>query len=343
MPTYSYFLQNKLMNKLKNLFSDAIIETIAWLLFYILIMYQTSPATTKEYQAWLLVVLVCATFSHINTMLFFDIILKKRPLWLNSTFIILSMLLGSFGLMWVVPVEPIHPWYHYFRDNVINLILFSVVIGAIKFYKDSNLKRMQIIELKNKQLTIELSVLKAQIHPHFLFNTLNNLYGLITYESKEKAAAHVLKLSDLMRYILENGQKDKVPLSQEVAFIKTYIDLESIRLPPSIIINVAMNVPESEVKIPPLLLIPLVENVFKHGIQNYAKEGFAQFTLAIQDRDLFFEVENSVVPTPQYEKQNLGFGLKNLENRLDILFPNRFILNINPTTNTFKISLNIEL
>jgi LytS/YehU family sensor histidine kinase len=331
------------MNKVKNIFLDNFIETVVWSLFYILILFQTKPTNAKEYLSWLLVVIVSAVFSHINIAVSFDILLQKRQKWLNYALIFLNTVAGAASLLVVVPISLSRPWYGYFIENIINVLLFSSVIGGIKFYKDSNQKRMQIVELENKQLTIELSVLKAQIHPHFLFNTLNNLYGLITYESKEKAAAHVLKLSALMRYILENGQKDKVGLTQEIEFMKNYIDLESIRLPLSVQVNVDMSVADSTLEIPPLLLIPLVENVFKHGIQNYSHEGFAHFTLAIQGKDLFFEVENSSTPPPQYKPQNSGLGLQNLKNRLDILFPNRFLLNIHPTTHTFKTSLNIEL
>ncbi len=185
---------------------------------------------------------------------------------------------------------------------------------------------------------LELENLKAQFHPHFLFNTLNNIYGLVM--ENEKAGEAVLKMSDLLRFSLYESQESSIPLSREIQFLEDYIHLEKIRHHDHVAIDFDVKVTNMETPIAPLLLISFVENAFKHGVNKSIAASWVKINLTQEGNSLSFVVCNSI---PQ-NKQPLevgGIGLENAQRRLELLYPEKHTFKVSVEENTFKIALTI--
>ncbi|HEX8575139.1 MAG TPA: histidine kinase [Flavobacterium sp.] len=205
-----------------------------------------------------------------------------------------------------------------------------------------NRRQVRLVEMENKQLQTELSLLKSQVNPHFLFNTLNNLYGLILQDKTKKAAEITLRLSDLMRYLLETSKAEKVKLSNEIKFIHDYLEVEKIRIDKSskVLFEVS-GMEKREAAVAPMLFIPIVENIFKYG--KLQKDDCATVSLAIQGNELFFEAMNTIDTNVAITLEKSGTGLESLRKRLDIVYPGRHSLHIVNDNKLFKVTLQITL
>ncbi len=187
----------------------------------------------------------------------------------------------------------------------------------------------------------ELKYLKNQIQPHFLFNTLNNIYGMILSQD-EKAAETVVKLSDLLSYMLYKSNVRNITLCKEINQLNSFIELESVRYERKLDLTYTQNIINSQLKIAPLLLIPFVENAFKHGPGKSDQNSFVYILIETQANELYFTVENSYARTSNHDKLQSGIGLENIQKRLELLYPNRHSLNI-IKTDSFLVKLMIEL
>ncbi|MDP2540732.1 hypothetical protein CSC81_04120 [Tenacibaculum discolor] len=194
-----------------------------------------------------------------------------------------------------------------------------------------------IQELKKEKSKTELSLLKTQINPHFFFNTLNNLYAL-TVKSSPQAPEVILKLSDMMRYTIYDGEKETVKISEEIAYLNNYIELHKIRYRKSVEITFNHNI-DTNLNIPPLLYIILLENAFKHGIETLAENAFIHVYLYDNDDFIYFEIENNFDPNEITNSK--GIGLQNLKRRLSLLYKQQHELNIDITNNFYKTLLKI--
>jgi len=214
---------------------------------------------------------------------------------------------------------------------------FALIVGILsKSFTEVIFLKTKQAEIQKKQLESELRQLKAQVQPHFLFNSLNSLY-YDTYKALPDVAERLARLSAIMRYFIDESPKEKVPLSTEVTFIESYIDLEKIRLHSPIDIRMENSV-ENDVKIPPMLLIPLVENVFKHGIQNNGSTTKVDIQLKLEGKLLHFTVTNTL-PNATAPNKRAGTGLKNLKERLDLLFDHNYSLSITNSEGYFTTTL----
>ncbi len=191
-------------------------------------------------------------------------------------------------------------------------------------------QKRKVGELKEASLRSEVDLLKTQINPHFFFNTLNNLYGL-TVEKSDMAPEVILKLSDMMRYTIYEGEKDRVALKDEITYIENFIELQKIRFHRELDIKFEHFIEEVDIKIPPLLFIVLVENAFKHGAESLTENAFIHIRLMSMDGSILFKTQNNFEAdeTPK----SGGIGLKNLQRRLQLLFPDRHTLLIDGTSN----------
>lgn len=194
-----------------------------------------------------------------------------------------------------------------------------------------------IIQLKNEKKKTELLHLKSQINPHFFFNMLNNLYGWVEKDSK-KAQELILKLSDMMRYSVYDGQKEKVTLEEEVAYIQNYIELHEMRYHKQIDIKFDVDLQESGYTIMPLLFIILVENAFKHGVEELREGAFVTIKISDGNGNIYFEITNNFDDS-QKSDTSTGIGLKNLRRRLEIQYPKKHELSFNESNNIFKAKL----
>ncbi|HAA23188.1 MAG TPA: hypothetical protein DCR93_07310 [Cytophagales bacterium] len=193
--------------------------------------------------------------------------------------------------------------------------------------------------LKADKAKAELALLKSQMNPHFFFNTLNNLYGLVVEQSPQ-APEVVLKLSDMMRYTIYEGKEDWVNLADEIQYLEAYIELHKLRQRHQVDIRFMHDVP-SGTKVAPLLFIVLLENAFKHGVERLTEGAYIHMNMEVLENRVLFTIQNNFEDHPAYEKG--GIGLQNLKQRLDLLYPNRHELLIDQTDYTYSVQLNLML
>lgn len=195
-------------------------------------------------------------------------------------------------------------------------------------------------KLEKEKLEAELKLLKSQINPHFLFNTLNSLY-VLALNNSQRTPVMIHKLSELMSYMLYESNQAEVLLDQEVEYIRNYIALEKIRYGERVEISFNVYNNQNELRIAPLLLLPFVENSFKHGVRNQLDNGWISIELDIVDDEIVFKVENSKVAKPTAKQA--GIGLRNVMKRLDYLYPDTHSLAIFDEPDTYMVVLKIGL
>lgn len=195
-------------------------------------------------------------------------------------------------------------------------------------------------KIELEKINTELSFLKTQVNPHFFFNTLNNIYSLAVVQS-DKTAPAVLKLSSIMRYILTETQVDKVPLENEIEFVKNYIDLQLVRLTDKVKVNFEVSGNTMQKSIAPLLFIPFVENAFKYGVST-KDDSEINIHLITTNNTVELDVTNTIVHKAN-SMDTTGIGINNVRRRLALSYPNRHSLYVSDNNNTFKVHLVIEI
>ena len=221
------------------------------------------------------------------------------------------------------------------RLNFINILLLPIPIFA-GLWLFEQWRWLQT--LQSEKTKAELSMLKNQVNPHFFFNTLNNLYGLAV-EKSDEAPALILKLSDMMRYSLYEAKADYVDLSDEILYLEDYIALQQLRYQKKVTITVHKDVPYKH-QIAPLLLIVLLENAFKHGVDSLAEEAFVKVEIRTTERRILYSVKNNF----QASSHDVGgLGLENLKKRLALIYPNNHQLNITNIGEEYEAKLLINL
>lgn len=196
-------------------------------------------------------------------------------------------------------------------------------------------------QAEQEKLNAELSYLKAQINPHFLFNVLNSIYSLAVVKSDETPTA-VIKLSGMMRYVLNDAGHHLVPLSREIDYIQDYIELQRIRFGASLPLTFVLNGSPSGQLIAPLILISFVENAFKYGV-NASEDAAIKIDISIEEQSLQFHVFNKKVTFSDIPAASSGLGIENTRKRLELLYPGRHTLDIADTTGHFSVSLSLQL
>ncbi|UZR96531.1 sensor histidine kinase [Chondrinema litorale] len=230
-------------------------------------------------------------------------------------------------------------WYNYLYRfiTVMSLLAFSILLRYTQSY--FHLLGKSKME-KLKQTEAELDRLKFHIQPHFLFNTLNNIY-YVTESESPKAAEMLSKLSDMMRYFIEESKKQKVIIATEINFINNYINLENIRM--RFLVQVQKKIEVDElILVPPMLLIPFIENVFKHGIQKNETHNVVDISIKADESYLFYTVTNSL-KSPLQNSNERGFGLRNLKARLSLLYDKDYEMSTTSTDSYFTAMLKIPI
>jgi len=216
-------------------------------------------------------------------------------------------------------------------------LLFSIALKTTQRWIKTEAERK---EAANFKLQSELQHLHYQLQPHFFFNSLNNIYSLVDI-SPEQAKKSIHSLSKLMRYMLYETNMELIPLSKEIDFMKKYIDLMKLRVSDKT--EVSYNFPEEEtgIQIAPLLFISLIENAFKHGV-SASKESNILLNMTFHKKNILFTIENDNFPKKTDDKSGSGIGLKNLEKRLQLLYPNKYGFETQVKDNRFLATLKIE-
>ncbi|MDP5170350.1 MAG: histidine kinase [Bacteroidia bacterium] len=214
--------------------------------------------------------------------------------------------------------------------------------SAIEITVNAQRQARAAIHLQKEKLESEVKWLRWQTNPHFLFNALNNIYALTIMKS-DQAPEHLMQLSEMLRYMLYEGNHDKVPIDKEIEYLKKYVSLQQLK--DSQGLNVSMDIApiSGNPMIVPQLLIPFVENAFKHSNVEDRANGWINISLSQQDNVLRFVVENSIPSTPYTKDAHGGLGLQSVKRLLDLTYPNAHRLDIQSTANTYRICLDLTL
>lgn len=234
-------------------------------------------------------------------------------------------------------IEPIG--LHIFTANL--WTGFSVFYAVVQYVSESH-KRLR--EMAIQKTKVELSALKAQINPHFLFNVLNNLYGTAIVEDSPKTAEGIQQLSSIMRHVVEGTKNERISAEKEVQFLYDFVELNKMRIPKrdNIRININIDWDEQPTQIAPLLVIPYIENAFKYGI-SITQESFIDLNFKIHDQKLSFSCRNSIIK--QFDKLEVGTstGIENTQRRLALNYPHKHSLRISNENNIFEVALEVNL
>ncbi len=218
------------------------------------------------------------------------------------------------------------------------LIAIGLVLAISKKWQNEQKRRQ---ELEQERLSSELTYLKAQINPHFFFNTLNNIYSYTLIDG-DVARKAISNLSQMMRYVLYDSQANTTTLGKEIAFIRDYIGLMELRLTDKVRLETEFQVENPDLTIAPMLLLPFVENAFKHGVST-SEECFIEIKLIQKEKRIKFEVANSLLSKRQSLEESNGIGLANTRRRLDLLYPGQYELHSEPGEGeTFVVRLKID-
>jgi sensor histidine kinase YesM len=281
---------------------------------------------------------------------------QKRYLQFFLLLILYLLLLNFYNVYINWPVSKVAFLPAYIRDNASGkyhakvLIHFGgtmymireyMVLFALAYFIKSAKQEQQMNEPKQQQLHAELKYLKVQLQPHFVFNTLNNIYAL-TLQRSDEAAPLVARHSEMMRYILYNSPNQVVELQQEIDFLKNYVEVEAIRYSDKINISFEIQGIDNTVVIEPLLLLPFIENTFKHGIREEVNIGYVNIVVCLVENELTLETKNSKAPAENTDN-NTGIGLENAEKRLDMLYPDAHLLEITEDDASYDVRLTLKL
>jgi len=321
-----------------------------WLIFAFSIMRFETSAESFRIASLIIFPLIIPVYIHDYIFDFF-IIRKQYLLYFIST----AILVWFFGYM-------IGEFQSFIDSTGTSetygaLLLMMVLYTGARYFRIGTQQRMRIkeeeekriraeIELKElevKQSQAELNLLKSQVNPHFLFNSLNSIYSLILNDSHIAADA-VMKLSDLMRYLLDSTKKRKVLVKHEFEFLQNYIDLETIRLGKKADVKCTFKGDLSGKILSPLLLIPFIENCFKHGISVNSKENEINISVELKENSILLQTKNNIAPqriNPSTKKS--GTGIENVKKRLELLYPGKHDLEITVSEKEFTVKLTIEI
>ena len=292
---------------------------------------RSGVSSVEDYVRSIIVPLSFMSIFYINYIwLIKRFLFRRETRWFllcNMLLILAMMGLVHLCMTYAIPDEMMkHPHPRPLRDEIgfhaINVAIYSLVTGlsvAIRMTNGWYQVEANQRELERERAEAELSNLKSQLNPHFLFNTLNNIYSLIAF-SPEKAQEAVHDLSRLLRYVLYESNQLLVPIEKDLDFLRNYIELMRIRLPRHVDLQTEIEAATPGVMIAPLLFISLVENAFKHGVSN-SQSSFIQITIRQEGDAISCSIRNSYFPKTAGDKSGSGIGLSNLEKRLSLLYP----------------------
>ncbi len=303
-------------------------------------------------------VVIFVYFGILNIAVFYINYLYILPEYLNSrrylgcalsiVFLILFSGLVKYGLASffsdVVLTRNSHPPYlisfgEYYLGSVFTGMFFVFLSTAARFAADWFINEKVRKNLENEKLSAEVAFLKSQINPHFLFNSLNNIYSL-AYQQSEKTPEAILKLSEIMRYMLQESNEVKVELSKEIRYLENYIELQKLRFKGDAHIIMTISGDYMQQSIVPLVLIAFVENAFKHGIASDPEHPI-RIIITIETGKLGFVVINK--KSSQNKDDASGIGLNNVKRRLDLLYPGKYKLDISEDKILYNCKLVLDL
>lgn len=294
-----------------------------------------------------------------------DLVRFGIPIYINNLFLLPKLAYKRQTVVYIMAnalvvaaITGIHAWLYsswfhqywggflFFQTPLIDalgIVVFLAVFSGVQLGRDFVKHRQNLLELQKLQLLTEMENLKGQIHPHFLFNTLNNLYGLSLQVEHPVLSDSILKLSTILRYVLQQEGKEFYPLKTELEVVTHLVDLEKLRHPHPENIQLSCNGSSEEWLITPLILLPLVENSLKYGLSEPHRKGWCKLVVSVtQEGNLLLKTDNYNPPFTS-RPSSTGLGLRNVQRRLQLLYPEKHKLHIDENEKRYVLNLEINL
>jgi two-component system sensor histidine kinase AlgZ len=327
-----------------------------WCVYVSFFIYQVTSWRRREFDLELVTTIAtiqisfAAICAYLNYFIFLPRFLKRRSAWLYLLeFTIpfaLIMLVRIYLERYLTSGFDRNLEFLYSTRFVVQVVTtnFFIVIfvAMLRFAIDWLEFEAKRNEVENEKLTAELNFLKAQINPHFLFNTLNNLYYL-AYSKSENTTEVIAKLSQMMRYMIYETNHPKVLLSKEIEYMQNYISLERLRLNDQIPIKFEVAGNTENVWITPLIFITFLENAFKHGVNNSNPKAWVNIAISLRDHECIYTVENSRSAEQINGSEKSGIGLINVKRRLELSYPGKYTLVTEDTREKYVVKLNLSI
>lgn len=287
-------------------------------------------------------------------------LLSQPPRWMRNNFLkflffVVILLLASQLLFFVeyllhtyVPIERPIPNSEFLPfislANFLKVLIISLLALCIAIYKHSVYAMRQTEELKQEQKSMKLQLLQSQINPHFLFNALNNIYALV-YTKSDIAPDALMKLSDMLRYVTDFGQQEKVSIEKELAYIQNYVDFQVLRIGDNSKVSYLLQQDSQAYSIAPMLMQPFVENCFTHSDVLSNPEGFVRISIEIHNGNLLLQTENTVSKSHMSHgpSKESSIGIDNVEQRLNLYYPEEHALTMGEEDGIYRVKLTIKL
>lgn len=358
------------MNRKKNTYLQSImvvtVMVIIVVMSFLFIPYnrQTSPFASPRFVTWFIYCnIFLLVFYFINSQILIPQLLARKKTFIYIAIIVACLfiflyLFTSIGLNAQETKEHIEKmrqraiekgstfrgrsyWEWLFSPGPVVMFLTAFTFSSLsKIISQWFLAEEKKEEILKQNITNELTLLRSQVNPHFLFNTLNGIYSLAVIKD-DKAPDAVMKLSRIMRYTLEESQTETADLSKEIDFIKSYIDLQKLRSNEKLHVSFKVKGDVGHIKIAPLLFIPFIENAFKYGISAHSDSNIS-ILIENAGKGLHFQCVNDIFPS-QKIKSSTGTGISNVRRRLQLLYENNFLLKLKPGEKQYTVDLFINL
>lgn len=334
------------------------VTTTIWLLLLVIPPLGWGPEWPAQF--WfkqLIFAFVLTAAYYINSVYLVPRLLLNNKIWQYATTVLLiaaAILLGMRAVEHGLNLprllhEVFRPGKEYvprawFRFDFPGMLMIFLSIGtstSILLLRKGQQDQLMRQELEKEKVSTELSFLKAQINPHFFFNTLNSIYALTSLNvTSAQKAIHML--SAMMRYVLYDSRKEFCTLKQEIDFVSNYIELMKLRLPDKVVVNFVKPTESQHVLIAPMLLLPYVENAFKHGISSQQKSTI-DITISLEGNQLKMKVINAIFETSGLKLEGSGIGMQNTQRRLELMYPGKHDVSINLTDGRYIVDFQLDL
>jgi len=316
--------------------------------------FMTSGELTRvDFIYTLLFHISLATAVYVNIWLLIPVFLRKGRylLYLCAAVVLIFLAALLNRLTFEKLVDIILPGYYFISyyelDDILKFVFVYVALSSLLKLSKGWFMLMEtnrkLLLMEKEKTAAELQALKSQVNPHFLFNSLNNIYSLALNGSPTTPEV-ILRLSDLMRYMLYESNDSTVPIKKELTCIKNYIELQKLRSGTEASISYDFTGKIEDQRIAPLLFLPFIENGFKHGVKGETLGGFINIRIELDDKELYFSIENNKGLVDEVEKeQGKGIGLQNAKRRLELIYPDRHLLEIEDKENIYRVKLKLIL
>ena len=331
-----------------------IFNGVLWSLAFVILLFVFSKGKspiTVDYIYTVTFLVVLAVPVSINFYILIPKFLKREKYSIYIAYFVINFIVFALLSSWLLQpiLDSLFPSYFFIsylsKPNIfLVFIIFLIATTLLKLAEDwfyFNTNENKILRLKNLQIETQLSALRAQINPHFLFNSLNVIYAL-ALDKKEGITTAIVQLSDILRYVIYDSDTERVTLKDEIKLLQNYIAFQNHRVETPNATNFELDITDEQFKIYPMLLLPLLENSYKHGIIAGETKAPINIKLYQKDNQFQFTITNANLNTKNtIDDKHSGVGLVNLRNNLTLVYPNQHQIEVKASKDGFQVTLNI--